>query len=68
METKFDISNKARINTSRVIEMTVVNESRPLLSPEDANFCTFPQIVKSIIASLRLVQKCIAVLIATAGL
>lgn len=35
--------------------MTGINESRPLLSPEAANFCTLPQTVMSIIASLRVV-------------
>lgn len=34
--------------------MTGINESRPHLSPEAANFCTFPQTVMSIIASLRM--------------
>ncbi len=35
--------------------MTGINESRPLLSPEAANFSTFPQTVKSIITSLRII-------------
>ena len=34
--------------------MTPINESRPLLSPEAANFSTFPQNVKSMISSLRI--------------
>jgi hypothetical protein len=35
--------------------MTGINESRPHLSPEAANFSTFPQTVKSMISSLRIV-------------
>jgi hypothetical protein len=34
--------------------MTRIDESRSLWSTEDASFCTFPQTVKSIIASLRI--------------
>jgi hypothetical protein len=34
--------------------MTGINESRPFLSPEAANFSTFPQNVKSMISSLRI--------------
>ena len=34
--------------------MTPIDESRPLLSPEAANFSTFPQNVKSMISSLRI--------------
>ena len=34
--------------------MTRIDESRPLWSTETASFCTFPQTVKSIIASLRI--------------